>query len=56
MPTARVILYTVLVVVNVAAIIAWISISKRRHLRERPTWADGVIGFVTNFLDTLGIG
>src|ERR1700692_1080526 len=56
MPTARVILYTVLVVVNVAAIIAWIRVSRRRRLGERPTWADGVIGYVTNFLDTLGIG
>jgi uncharacterized membrane protein YfcA len=56
MPTARVILYTVLVFVNVAAIIAWIIVSKRRPIRERPTWADGVIGYVTNFLDTLGIG
>jgi uncharacterized membrane protein YfcA len=56
MPTARVVLYTVLVFVNVTAIIAWIIVSKRRVARERPTWADGVIGFVTNFLDTLGIG
>ncbi len=56
MVTARVILYTVLVFVNVAAIIAWIIVSKRRHYCERPTWADGVIGYVTNFLDTLGIG
>jgi uncharacterized membrane protein YfcA len=56
MPTARVILYAVLVIVNVAAIIAWITVSKRRDLRERPTWADGVIGYVTSFLDTLGIG
>jgi uncharacterized membrane protein YfcA len=54
--SARLILYTVLVFVNVAAIIAWIIVSKRRHLRERPTWADGVIGYVTSFLDTLGIG
>lgn len=56
MLTARVILYTVLVMVNVAAIVAWIAIAKRRQLRERPTWADGVIGAVTNFLDTFGIG
>ena len=56
MLTARVILYTVLVIVNVAAIIAWIVVSKRRHRRERPTWSDGVIGYVTSFLDTLGIG
>jgi uncharacterized membrane protein YfcA len=56
MPTARVILYVVLVGVNVAAIIAWIAVAKRRRLRERTTWPDGVIGYVTNFLDTLGIG
>ena len=56
MPSARVVLYTVLVIVNVAAIIAWILVSKRRQLHERATWADGVIGYVANFLDTLGIG
>jgi uncharacterized membrane protein YfcA len=56
MPTARVILYSVLVFVNVAAIITWSIVSKRRHLREQPTWADGGIGCVTSFLDTLGIG
>ena len=56
MPTARVVLYTVLVLVNVTAIIAWIIVSRRRAARERPGWADGLIGFVTNFLDTLGIG
>jgi len=56
MLTARVILYSVLVIVSVVAVTAWIILAKRRHLRERPTWTDGAIGFVTNFLDTLGIG
>jgi uncharacterized membrane protein YfcA len=56
MLTARVVLYTVLVVVNVAAIIVWITIARRRRLRERASWADGIIGAVTNFLDTFGIG
>lgn len=56
MPTARVILYTVLVLVNVAAAVTWIIVAKRRGLGERPTWGDGVIGCVTSFLDTLGIG
>jgi uncharacterized membrane protein YfcA len=56
MLTAQVILYTVVVIVNVTAIIAWIVTAKRRHLRGRVTWSDGVIGCVTNFLDTLGIG
>jgi len=56
MLTARVILYSVLVIVSVVAVTAWIILAKRRQLRERPTWTDGAIGFVTNFLDTLGIG
>ncbi len=56
MPTARVILYTVLVLVNVAAAVTWIIVAKRRGLGERPTWGDGVIGCATSFLDTLGIG
>jgi len=56
MLTAQVVLYTVLVLVNLAAIIAWIAIARRRHLREHATWSDGVIGCVTNFLDTVGIG
>jgi uncharacterized membrane protein YfcA len=56
MLTARVVLYTVLVLASLAAVIAWIATTKRRHLRERPTWSDGAIGLVTNFLDTLGIG
>lgn len=56
MPSARVVLYTVLVFVNVAAIIVWAIVAKRRRLRERPTWTDGAIGYVTSFLDTLGIG
>jgi hypothetical protein len=33
MLTARAILYTVLVMVNVAAIVAWIAIAKRRQWR-----------------------
>ena len=56
MLTARVILYSVVVIVNIAAIITWIAIARRRRLRERATWADGAIGCVTNFLDTFGIG
>jgi uncharacterized membrane protein YfcA len=38
------------------AIIAWIVVSRRRRLRERPTLPDSIIGGVANFLDTLGIG
>jgi uncharacterized membrane protein YfcA len=56
MPTAQLLLYAGLVVVNVAAIVAWILAARRRRLRERPSTADVAIGFVANFLDTLGIG
>jgi uncharacterized membrane protein YfcA len=56
MLTAQVILYSVLVIVNVAAIIAWIAVARRRRLRERPTGSDAVIGCVTSFLDMFGIG
>jgi uncharacterized membrane protein YfcA len=56
MPTARLLIYVAVTVVNLTAIVVWIWTAKRRHLTERPTPADGAIGFVTNFLDTLGIG
>ena len=53
---SRAVLYAVVVVINLTAIIAWIVVSRKRRYRERPTWTDSVIGCVTNFLDTLGIG
>jgi uncharacterized membrane protein YfcA len=56
MPRARVFLYVVLVLVNVAAFAVWIWTARRRHLHERPRSGDIAIGFVTSFLDTLGIG
>ena len=56
MTTPQVVLYTVLVLVNVTAMLVWIAVARQRQLRERASWADGVIGAVTNFLDTLGIG
>jgi len=36
--------------------LVWIAVARQRQLRERASWADGVIGAVTNFLDTFGIG
>lgn len=56
MPGARVLLYAALVLVNVAFIATWIVTARRRHLHERPWPSDVAIGFVTSFLDTLGIG
>jgi uncharacterized membrane protein YfcA len=56
MLTARSVLYSVLVLVNLAAIIGWIAIARQRQLRERPSLTDCTIGCATCFLDTLGIG
>jgi uncharacterized membrane protein YfcA len=56
MPGARVLLYAALVLVNIAFIATWIATAKRRRLRGRPSVSDVAIGFVTCFLDTLGIG
>jgi uncharacterized membrane protein YfcA len=56
MPKARILIYVAVTVVNAVSIAVWIWTAKRRQLRDRPTAADGVIGFVANFLDTLGIG
>jgi uncharacterized membrane protein YfcA len=56
MPGARILLYAALVLVNVAFIATWIATAKRRHSHERPWPSDVAIGFVTSFLDTLGIG
>jgi uncharacterized membrane protein YfcA len=56
MPGARVLLYAALVLVNIAFIATWIVAAKRRRLHGRPSPSDVAIGFVTCFLDTLGIG
>src|SRR4030088_543874 len=56
MPGTRVLLYAGVALVNVTSIAVWIWTAKRRHLHERPSLADIAIGFVANFLDTLGIG
>jgi uncharacterized membrane protein YfcA len=56
MNATKVGLLTVLVLVNIAFVIGWIWAVRRHRLRERPGLADIAIGFVTDFLDTLGIG
>jgi len=45
-----------LVLINIAFVIGWIRAARHHRLRDRPTLSDVVIGFVTDFLDTLGIG
>jgi len=54
--SAQVLLYTALIVVNIACIAVWVVTSRRRRLAGRPAAADIAIGVGTNFLDTLGIG
>jgi uncharacterized membrane protein YfcA len=52
----KLILFTALGLVNVAFVLAWIRAARRTPVRERVTAVDILIGFVTDFFDTLGIG
>jgi len=52
---ARVLLYVALCCECLGHAV-WIRTARRRHLHETPSPIDVAIGFVTNFLDTLGIG
>lgn len=46
-----------LAAVSLVYLAVWIQATRRSGTRvERPTWRDSVVGFVTNFFDTLGIG
>lgn len=56
MNATKVGLFAALALVNVAFVIGWIWATRRHRLRGRPGPIDIVIGFVTDFLDTLGIG
>jgi uncharacterized membrane protein YfcA len=53
---SKLILFVALGLVNIAFIAAWVRAGKRRVVHERPTAMDLLIGFVTDFFDTLGIG
>jgi uncharacterized membrane protein YfcA len=52
----KLILFAALAIVNIAFLAAWIRAGARRADRERPTPLDLLIGFGTDFFDTLGIG
>jgi uncharacterized membrane protein YfcA len=56
MSAAIVIVYVCLVGVEVAVVVAWVVATRRHHWPVRPSSGDMVIGGVTSFLDTLGIG
>jgi len=52
----KLILFSALGLVNVAFVLAWIRAARRNPARESVTAIDILIGFVTDFFDTLGIG
>ncbi len=56
MPSAKALLFGVLVAIGVAFIAIWARQPRAPGGRARPTPKDVAIGFVTNFFDTLGIG
>jgi uncharacterized membrane protein YfcA len=56
MPAALVIVYACLVAVEVAVVVAWVVATRKHRWPVRPSRGDIVIGGVTSFLDTLGIG
>jgi uncharacterized membrane protein YfcA len=56
MNVAKIGLLATLFAVNVAFVLGWVRDARRRTVRPRPTWSDIAIGFVTDFLDALGIG
>jgi len=56
MNVAKIGLLATLVAVNVAFVLAWVRDARRRTVRPAPAWSDIAIGFVTDFLDALGIG
>ena len=56
MSAALLIVYVLLVAVEVAVVIVWVVGTRRHRWPVRPSGGDTVIGAVTSFLDTLGIG
>lgn len=56
MSAALVMVYVCLATVEIAVIVAWIVATRKRRWPVRPSGGDVLIGGVTNFLDTLGIG
>src|SRR3984893_17980906 len=56
MSAALVIVYACLATVEVPVVVAWVLATRRQRWPVRPSTGDVVIGGVTSFLDTLGIG
>jgi uncharacterized membrane protein YfcA len=53
---AKIGLFAAIAVLSAVFFAQWLALARRRELRERPTWSDLAIGFLTNFGDALGIG
>jgi len=49
-------LFALIAVLTMVFAAQWLALSRRRELRESPSWSDLGIGFLTNFGDALGIG
>lgn len=45
-----------LLIAHATFVFGWLRAARRDHLRERPSVGDTLIGLVTGFFDTLGIG
>src|SRR5579863_5137204 len=56
MSAALVVVYACLAAVEVAVVVAWVAATRKHRWPVRPATGDVVIGGVTSFLDTLGIG
>lgn len=56
MSPAKLGLFAAVVALGALFLAQWLRLARRRELRERPTWSDLGIGFLTNFGDALGIG
>src|SRR5579872_1108406 len=52
----KLLLLAALVLVNIAFLVSWLRARRTHPNRDRPTPADVLIGFVTDFFDALGIG
>jgi uncharacterized membrane protein YfcA len=56
MSPALVIVYACLAAVEIAVVVVWVVATRKLRWPVRPSRGDLMIGVVTNFLDTLGIG
>jgi len=57
MSGAKIGLLAALIAIDIVFAVAWLRAARlRTAVPERPTWSDTLIGFVTAFLDGLGIG